>query len=166
MVFLLSTRKIEKLNPVRFSIKGRHAGACASYEGWWQQPWLGRLRGLLPQGPRGARRANLSQPALRFTASLRGGGAILKAVATMSAIFWGVFTVGLLLQIWSPHLKIEHQAFVMPQILFAAGKTISPSELVAQERIIQSLSAVLTVSGALGLAWCYWERLFGRSSSL
>jgi hypothetical protein len=72
--------------------------------------------------------------------------------------------MGLLVQIFSPHLKIESTAFVMPPELLAPGKPISPSDIVAKERLVQSISAVLTVGGALGLAWCYWQRLFGRSS--
>jgi hypothetical protein len=82
----------------------------------------------------------------------------------LPAMFWGVFALGLLVQVFSPHLKIEHNAFVMPPELLVPGKPISPSDMVAKERIVQTISAVLTVGGALGLAWCYWPRLFGRSS--
>jgi hypothetical protein len=77
---------------------------------------------------------------------------------------WTVFALGLLVQVFSPHLKIEHNAFEMPPTLLALGKPISPSDLVARERIVQSTSAVLTLAGAVGLARCYWQRLFGRSS--
>jgi hypothetical protein len=76
-------------------------------------------------------------------------------------IFWAVFAMGLLVQVFSPHLKIKNHAFVMPPSLLAPGKIISPAEIIAKERIIQSLSAVLTLAGALGLARCYWQRLFG-----
>ena len=83
----------------------------------------------------------------------------------MPAIFWAVFAAGLLLQLFSPHLKIEHNAFVAPPALLSSGKTINPSALVAKERTVQSLSAFLTIGGAIGLAWCYWSRLFSRSVS-
>jgi hypothetical protein len=83
----------------------------------------------------------------------------------LSAIFWGVFAIGLLVQVFSPHLKVQNHAFAAPPSLLSAGKTISPAPLVAKERTVQSLSAFLTIVGALGLGWCYWEWLFGRTSS-
>jgi hypothetical protein len=83
----------------------------------------------------------------------------------LAALFWMTFGMGLLVQFFSPHLKIERNAFVMPSSVHAGVKTISPSEIVGRERTIQSISAVLTVGGALGLALHYRRRLFGRSSS-
>jgi|SRR5271163_4555445 len=82
----------------------------------------------------------------------------------LPAMLWTVFAMGLLAQFFSPHLKIEHNAFVMPPELLVPGKPISPSDIVAKERVVQSVSAVLTLCGALGLGRCYWQRLFGRSS--
>jgi hypothetical protein len=70
--------------------------------------------------------------------------------------------MGLLVQVFSPHLKIAHHAFVMPPALLSPGRTISPSDLVAKERMVQALSALLTIGGALGLGWSYRQRLFGR----
>ncbi len=82
----------------------------------------------------------------------------------LSALFWGVFALGLLTQLLSPHLTVEHRAFSISREAFSAGQTISPYDLVARERLVQSVSAILTIGGAVGLGWCYWERLFGRSS--
>jgi hypothetical protein len=79
-------------------------------------------------------------------------------------ISWVVFASGLLVQVFSPHLKIAHHSFAMPPGMSAPGKTVSPSEIVAKERIVQSLSALLTTTGAFGLARCYWQTLFGRAS--
>lgn len=80
-------------------------------------------------------------------------------------IFWAVFAMGMLAQVFSPHLKIENHAFSMPSDLLPPGTTISPSDIVAKERIIQATSAILTVGGALGLARCYWQRLFHGARS-
>jgi len=82
----------------------------------------------------------------------------------LPAIFWAVFAMGLSLQVLVPHLKIEHHAFVIPPALFLPGKTVSPSEIVERERILQSLSAILTIGGAVGLGRCYWKDLFGQWS--
>ena len=82
-----------------------------------------------------------------------------------SHLFWALFAIGLLLQAFGPHLKIKNNKFVLPPSLVLSGKQIRPDAIVARERIMQSLSAVLTVGGALGLAFCYRKALFGRRSA-
>jgi len=65
----------------------------------------------------------------------------------------------------APHLKISNRAFVIPhEALSAVGKAISPEEIIRKERLMQFLSAVLTASGALGLAFFYRNVLFRRAS--
>ena len=80
------------------------------------------------------------------------------------SLFWAVFALGLLLQAFGPHLKIKDSGFVVTTPL-SAGTEIRPDELVAQERRMQLLSAALTLGGAIGLALCYREVLFGRRSA-
>ena len=77
---------------------------------------------------------------------------------------WLVFAAGLLVQLLAPHLKISNRAFVIPWELTAEGNNIRPDEFVARERRMQLISAVLTVSGALGLAFLYRDIIAGRAS--
>jgi hypothetical protein len=81
------------------------------------------------------------------------------------AFFWALFGAGLLLQAFGPHLKIKDNRFILPPSLVSSGKQIRPDAIVARERTMQSLSAVFTVGGALGLALCYRKPLFGRRSA-
>jgi hypothetical protein len=59
------------------------------------------------------------------------------------------------MQVLIPRLEIRNRAFVMPAALSNEGSSIRPDEIVAKERWRQSISAVLTVSGALALAYRY-----------
>jgi hypothetical protein len=68
---------------------------------------------------------------------------------------WIIFSAGLLVQLFGPHLKIANNAFVVPHALIVNGKDLHPAELVATERRNQLLSAILTLSGALGMAFYY-----------
>ena len=77
---------------------------------------------------------------------------------------WVVFAAGLLIQLLAPHLKISNGAFVIPPTLTAAANEIRPAEIVARQRRMQLISALLTVSGALGLAVLYRDILTGRTS--
>jgi hypothetical protein len=70
---------------------------------------------------------------------------------SLLAIFWVVFAMGLPVHFFSTYSKIEPQAFVMPPAVPSAGKEINPSEAVAGQGIIDSISAALTVGGPLGL---------------
>ena len=81
-------------------------------------------------------------------------------------LLWAIFGAGLLVQLYAPGLQIKNHAFDMPSSLVSrAGHTIDPAGLVARERLMQSLSAMLTLSGALGLAIRY-RRAITRSPSL
>jgi hypothetical protein len=75
-----------------------------------------------------------------------------------------VFAAGLLLQLFSPHLKISNGAFVIPPALTAGRNVIRPDEIIARQRRMQLLSLLLTVSGALGLAFLYRDILIGAAS--
>ena len=78
-----------------------------------------------------------------------------------SAFFWALFVAGLLFQVFGPHLKIKDHRFILPPSLVSAGERIRPGAIVAQERIRQLLSGVLTVGGAVGLAVYHRKDLFG-----
>ena len=75
------------------------------------------------------------------------------------ALLWLLFCAGLGLQFFSPHLKVEHDSFVIPQSAMKAGSVIDPRALVHRERLIQGASAGLVLVGTIGLAICYREAL-------
>jgi hypothetical protein len=83
---------------------------------------------------------------------------------SQALLCWVVFAAGLLIQLLAPHLKIENGAFVIPPTLTAGANEIRPAEIVARQRRMQLISALLTVSGALGLAVLYRDILTGRTS--
>jgi hypothetical protein len=74
-------------------------------------------------------------------------------------VIWAVFFSGLLLQLFSPHLRISHDSFVIPQDEVSQGSVIDPRALIAKERTIQLCSALLTLAGAIGLALYYRRTL-------
>jgi len=74
---------------------------------------------------------------------------------------WSAFAAGLLVQALSPNLNVENRAFRIP--LPAEGAAIRPDEIVARERWMQVISAILTASGALGLAYRYGGSLLRRA---
>jgi hypothetical protein len=78
--------------------------------------------------------------------------------------FWALFAAGLLVQLFSPHLKIEDNRFVLPTSL-ASNAEIDPAGIIAHARRMQILSGFLTTAGAIGLALCYREVLFGKRSA-
>jgi hypothetical protein len=80
-------------------------------------------------------------------------------------LFWVIFLVGLLLQAFSPHLKIKDNRFVLPPSLISPSTQIRPAEIIARERRMQLLSGVLTLGGAFGLAVVYGKVLFGTRSA-
>jgi hypothetical protein len=82
----------------------------------------------------------------------------------LAVFFWSIFGAGLLVQVFAPRLKIEHNAFVIPPSLVSGSKEINPAEIVARERRMQLLSGLLTLSGAVGLAFYYRKTLMGRRS--
>jgi hypothetical protein len=72
---------------------------------------------------------------------------------------WAVFLSGLLLQLFSPHLRVVHNAFVIPPDLANRGTPVDPRALVQKERTIQMCSAFLALVGAAGLALWYRHTL-------
>ena len=83
---------------------------------------------------------------------------------SLAFICWLVFAVGLLVQLLSPHLKVSNGAFVIPPKMAAGRNAIRLDEIVARQRRMQLLSVLLTVSGALGLAFLYRDTLIGGAS--
>jgi hypothetical protein len=79
-------------------------------------------------------------------------------------LLWTIFCAGLIVQLLAPRLKVEHNAFVMPQAMISGKQQIRPAELVARERMMQLLSVMLTISGAIGLGIHYRATLFRRRS--
>jgi hypothetical protein len=77
-------------------------------------------------------------------------------------ILWAVFAMGLIVQAFAPRLKIENGAFVIPVVLTSSSPPASPAELVARERTLQTLSAALTLAGAVGLAYYYRDLIKRR----
>jgi hypothetical protein len=75
-----------------------------------------------------------------------------------------MFAAGLLVQLIRPHLKISNRAFVIPPKLAAGGHDIRLVEIIARQRRTQLISALLTLSGAIGLAILYRDTLTGRVS--
>jgi hypothetical protein len=83
---------------------------------------------------------------------------------SLALLCWLVFAAGLLVQFFSPHLKVSNGAFVIPQEMAAGRNAIRPDEIVGGQRQMQLLSVLLTVSGALGLAFLYRDILIGAAS--
>jgi len=83
---------------------------------------------------------------------------------SLTLLCWLVFAAGLLVQLLSPHLKVSNGAFVIPPKMAAGRNAIRPDEIVARQRRLQLLSVLLTVSGALGLAFLYRDILIGAAS--
>jgi len=87
-----------------------------------------------------------------------------KSAFLVPLAIWTIFLIGLLLQLFSPHLQIAHDSFVIPQDLVHSGTPLDPHALVQKERIIQSFSALLVLAGAVGLA-LYYRRTLLKSLS-
>ena len=79
-------------------------------------------------------------------------------------VLWVVFGTGLAVQLCSPRLRVEHNAFVMPPAMVVGKEPVSPAELVARERAMQLISLILTLGGAIGLGIYYRDSLFKRRS--
>jgi len=82
----------------------------------------------------------------------------------LALLCWLVFAAGLLVQLLSPRLKISNRAFVIPPKMAAGTNPIRLEEIVGGQRRMQVLSALLTLSGALGLAFVYRDVLMRRPS--
>jgi hypothetical protein len=79
----------------------------------------------------------------------------------LAILLWGVFCAGLLVEASAPHLKIRDGGFVIPQTLTSGRGVVRPDELVDRERKMQLISLLLTVGGALALAFNYRRVLWG-----
>lgn len=77
----------------------------------------------------------------------------------LAILLWVTFAAGLLVQALAPRLKIENRAFVLPASVMSEGKEINPAEIVTRQRIMQLLSGIMTVGGALGLGFHYRQVL-------
>jgi len=77
---------------------------------------------------------------------------------------WLLFVAGVGVHFAAPNLDRQDKAFVIPLAPRALGETVQPERLVAKERRLQLLSAVLAASGALGLGWIYRKVLFRGAS--
>jgi hypothetical protein len=83
---------------------------------------------------------------------------------SLALVCWLLFAAGLLVQLLSPHLKVSNGAFVIPPKMAAGRNAIRLDEIVARQRRVQLLSILLTVGGALGLAFLYRDVLIGAAS--
>jgi hypothetical protein len=79
-------------------------------------------------------------------------------------ICWLIFAAGVLLQLFGPHLKIANRAFVIPPKLTTQGNNIHLVEIIAGQRRMQVISALLVLGGAVGLAVLYRDTLTGKAS--
>jgi len=86
----------------------------------------------------------------------------------LALFLWGIFAVGVLIEIASPRLKIENNAFVMPPISGGQAAALQPGALVRRERWTRGVSGVLTLGGALALGVFYRRTLLSavKGSSL
>jgi hypothetical protein len=73
----------------------------------------------------------------------------------VAVFLWIAFTAGLLIQIFASQTRIENHAFVMRQALTSQSNEINPAAMVERERALQWLSGLLTVVGAISLAFWY-----------
>ncbi len=76
--------------------------------------------------------------------------------ALLSMGLWAIFASGIAIELLAPGLKIENHAFVMPPTAMQQGAQIRPDALVDHERHMQWAAGVLTIGGALALA--FWNR--------
>jgi hypothetical protein len=82
----------------------------------------------------------------------------------LALLCWLLFAAGLLVQLISPRLKVSNRAFVIPPQMAAGKTTIRLEEIVGGQRRTQVLSALLTLGGAVGLAFLYRETLVRAAS--
>ncbi len=80
-------------------------------------------------------------------------------------LLWTIFGMGLLVQALAPRLKIANHTFVIPQAPTSRSEAINPGAIIARERVMQLISAILTVSGALGLG-LYYRHVLVRPRSI
>jgi hypothetical protein len=76
--------------------------------------------------------------------------------ALLSMTLWAIFAAGIAIELLAPGLKIENHAFVMPPTVMQQGAQIRPDALVDHERHMQWAAGILTIGGAIALA--FWNR--------
>ncbi|MGA9508242.1 MAG: hypothetical protein WBV55_06290 [Candidatus Sulfotelmatobacter sp.] len=76
--------------------------------------------------------------------------------ALLTLSFWAIFASGIAIEVLAPGLRIENHAFVMPPAALQQGAQIRPDALVDHERRMQWTAGILTIGGALALA--FWNR--------
>ena len=74
----------------------------------------------------------------------------------LSMSLWAIFASGIAIELLAPGLKIENHAFVMPPTAMQQGAQIRPDALVDHERHMQWAAGILTIGGAIALA--FWNR--------
>ena len=77
----------------------------------------------------------------------------------LALLCWLLFAAGLLVQLLFPRLKVANRAFVIPPQMAAGKNPIRLEEIVSGQRRTQVISALLTLGGAVGLAFLYRETL-------
>lgn len=70
----------------------------------------------------------------------------------LAGALWICFGIGLLVQGFAPHLRIEGRSFMLPT---SAGRGLSPQQMLERDRTLQVLSLALTGGSAMGLAIRY-----------
>lgn len=76
---------------------------------------------------------------------------------------WVIFAAGVLVQFFAPNLEVADRTFVIPSSLAEEGAELNPEQLIRRERRMQAASAILTLSGAIGLGFFYRGILFKRA---
>jgi hypothetical protein len=80
--------------------------------------------------------------------------------SVLPIFLWAVFGAGLLIQVLSPRPKIENNSFVVPQSAVSGTENLRPADFVARAKWTQTISALLTLTGAVGLAFYYRRAIF------
>lgn len=87
--------------------------------------------------------------------------AVSKRLRRRAALFfWLVFGGGVLVHYLAPNLERKQDGFVIPEALTAGRSGLDPGWIVAKERRMQWISAVLTATGALGLGYLHRRELW------
>ena len=77
-------------------------------------------------------------------------------------LFWMLFAAGLIVQFLAPRLEISDGKYVLPPELVNGTAQVDPQGIIRKERRMHLISAILTSSGAIGLAFLYWNVLVRR----